>query len=72
VLIRLPTAGPTEDELVALAAAEGLALEGLGQHWHGKHSDRQGLIIGFCRPSERAYPAAVALLARVLHRALQS
>jgi GntR family transcriptional regulator/MocR family aminotransferase len=71
VLIRLPTAGPTEDELVALAAAEGLALEGLGQHWHGERPDRQGLIIGFCRPSERAYPAAVALLARVLHRALQ-
>jgi GntR family transcriptional regulator / MocR family aminotransferase len=70
-LIRLPTSGPTEDELVALAAAEGLALAGLGPHWHRRHPARQGLIIGFCRPSERAYPAAVALLARVLHRALR-
>jgi len=70
-LVRLPTAGPTEDELIALAAAEGLALAGLGEHWHGKRGDQQGLIIGFCRPSERAYPAAVALLARVLHRALR-
>ena len=70
-VIRLPSGGPTEDELIALAAAEGLALEGLGDHWHGKRADRQGLIIGFCRPSERAYPAAVALLARVLHRALR-
>jgi GntR family transcriptional regulator/MocR family aminotransferase len=70
-LIRLPTAGPSEEELMALATAEGLALEGLGRHWHGGRADRKGLIIGFCRPSERAYPAAVALLARVLHRALR-
>jgi GntR family transcriptional regulator / MocR family aminotransferase len=70
-LVRLPADGPTEDELVALAAAEGLALQGLGQHWHSPRPDEQGLIIGFSGPSERAYPAAVALLARVLRRALK-
>ena len=29
-----------------------------------------GLVIGFSKPSERAYPAAIALLARVLRRSL--
>jgi GntR family transcriptional regulator/MocR family aminotransferase len=70
-LVRLPAGGPPEEELVALAAGEGLALEGLGRHWQSERLDRPGLIIGFCAPSERAYPAAVALLARVLRRALR-
>jgi GntR family transcriptional regulator / MocR family aminotransferase len=69
-LVRLPAGGPTEDDLIQLAASEGLALEGLGPHWHGDQPGLQGLIIGFSRPSERAYPAAVSLLVRVLHRAL--
>ena len=69
-LVRLPADGPSEDEFLALADAEGLALEGLGRHWHSPRPDDQGVIIGFSAPSERAYPAAVALLARVLRRAL--
>ena len=69
-LIRLPSGGPSESELVELAAAEGLTLEGLGKHWHGDERDIQGLIIGFSRPSERVYPAAISLLVRVLQRAL--
>ncbi len=70
-LVRLPTSGPSEDEFVRLAATEGLALEGLGRHWHAEPPDQQGLIIGFARPSERAYPAAVSLLVRILRRALE-
>jgi GntR family transcriptional regulator/MocR family aminotransferase len=69
-LVRLPAGGPSENELIELAAAEGLTLEGLGSHWHGESPQPQGLIIGFSRPSERAYPAAVSLLVRVLRRAL--
>jgi len=69
-LVRLPDDGPSDDEVVELAAAEGLALEGLGRHWHSPGPHPQGLIVGFCRPSERTYPAAVALLTRVLRRAL--
>jgi GntR family transcriptional regulator/MocR family aminotransferase len=69
-LVRLPGGGPSEDELIQLAASEGLSLEGLGPHWHGDQSGAPGLIIGFSRPSEGAYPAAVSLLVRVLHRAL--
>jgi GntR family transcriptional regulator/MocR family aminotransferase len=69
-LMRLPEGGPSEDELIQLAASEGLSLEGLGPHWHGDRPGVSGLIIGFSRPSEGAYPAAVSLLVRVLHRAL--
>ncbi len=69
-LVRLPPGGPTEDELIALAASEGLALEGLRQHLHTPRPNWQGVIVGFSRPSERAYPAAVSLLARVIRRAL--
>jgi GntR family transcriptional regulator/MocR family aminotransferase len=69
-LVRLPPGGPSEDEFIQLAASEGLALEGLGEHLHTARPDWQGVIVGFSRPSERAYPAAVSLLARVLRRAL--
>ena len=55
-LVRLPSGGPTESELIELAAAEGLALEGLGQHWHGDERDMQGLIIGFSRPVRTGLP----------------
>jgi GntR family transcriptional regulator/MocR family aminotransferase len=70
--VRLPARGPSEDEVIAAAAAEGLALEGLHAHWHDDQEHPPGLLIGFSRPSERAYPAAVALLARVLGRMLKA
>ncbi len=69
-LVRLPGGGPTEAEIIELAAAEGLTLEGLGPHWHEGTAAAQGLVVGFARPSEQAYPAAVNLLARLLRRAL--
>ncbi len=62
----LPAGGPTEAEVVEAAAAQGLALEGLSEHWHDPAGRAQGVLIGFSRPTERAYPAAVALLAQVL------
>jgi GntR family transcriptional regulator/MocR family aminotransferase len=68
-LIGLPPDGPDEAELIALAADEGLKLEGSTKHWHEDQPQRQGLIIGFAHPSEQAYPAALSLLGRVLQRA---
>jgi GntR family transcriptional regulator / MocR family aminotransferase len=68
-LIGLPSDGPDEAELIALAAKEGLTLEGSTKHWHEDRPPRQGLVIGFAHPSEQAYPAALALLGRVLQRA---
>jgi GntR family transcriptional regulator/MocR family aminotransferase len=70
-LVRLPADGPSEADVVAAAQAEGLALEGLGVHWHsGTEHTGKGIVIGFSRPSEHAYPAAVAVLARVLRQTL--
>ena len=65
-LIGLPRTGPGEDELVARAAEYSLALEGMASHWHGTGPRTQGLIVGYGTPSERAYPAALDALARVL------
>ncbi len=69
-LVEIPADGPSEQEIVQLAAEEGLAIEGAAGHWHGKHALRPALLIGFAHPSEQAFPAALALLGRVLQRAL--
>jgi GntR family transcriptional regulator / MocR family aminotransferase len=68
--VRLPAGGPTEEQIIAAAAAEGLALDGMSQHWHGGSPPSAGLLIGFSKASETAYPAAVSLLVRVLRRML--
>jgi GntR family transcriptional regulator / MocR family aminotransferase len=65
-LIRLPSTGPNEQELLARAAEHGVALEGMDSHWHGEGSRTQGLIVGYGSCSERAYPAALDALASVL------
>ncbi|WP_430378287.1 PLP-dependent aminotransferase family protein [Streptomyces sp. B1-3] len=64
-----------EDEAAVLerAAAEGLAVGSLGEHWHSRESredlvvgPRQGLVVGYGTPREGAYPRALEALARVL------
>ncbi|MGW2619685.1 MocR-like pyridoxine biosynthesis transcription factor PdxR [Streptomyces sp. NPDC001500] len=60
-----------EEEVLARAAAEGLAVGGLGEHWHadgpsGAGGRPQGLVVGYGTPRERAYPEALEALARVL------
>jgi GntR family transcriptional regulator/MocR family aminotransferase len=70
VAIQLPPSGPGEDEIIAAAAAHGLAVEGLSRHWHGRPAPTAGLLIGFSKPSEAAYPAALSVLVRVLRRVL--
>ncbi len=68
--VLLPAHGPSEKDVIANAAAEGLALEGMAMHSFDDAPHVAGLLVGFSKPSERAYPAAVALLARVLRRML--
>ncbi|WP_141205838.1 MocR-like pyridoxine biosynthesis transcription factor PdxR [Streptomyces griseorubiginosus] len=72
-----------EDEAAVLerAAAEGLAVGALGEHWHSRGSreglvvgsreglvagPREGLVVGYGTPREGAYPRALEALARVL------
>ena len=66
--VLLPDQGPDDEDVVTLAAAEGLGLQALRMHWHSKASAPKGLLIGFSRPPDRAYPTAIALLASILRR----
>jgi GntR family transcriptional regulator / MocR family aminotransferase len=68
-LITLPPGGPGEGEVLARAAQHGLALQGLAAHWHEAGDHPQGIVVGFGTPSERAYPVALEVLARVLQAA---
>ncbi|NUP23245.1 MAG: PLP-dependent aminotransferase family protein [Streptomyces sp.] len=76
-----------DDEAAVLARAEaaGLAVGGLGEHWHtagggGGGSDGsgagdrgagrpQGLVVGYGTPRERVYPEALEVLGKVLEGA---
>ncbi|CAG7636656.1 Transcriptional regulator, GntR family [Actinacidiphila bryophytorum] len=67
-LVSLPEDGPDEAAVLRRAAAEGLAVGALGEHWHaqGAAGRPQGLIVGYGTPGEGAYPAALAALTRAL------
>jgi len=58
-LITLPSGGPTEHDLRAAATAHGLALGYLADRWHTPADHRQAVIVGYGRPPEHAYPAAL-------------
>ncbi|MEU6481254.1 PLP-dependent aminotransferase family protein [Streptomyces sp. NPDC047017] len=59
-----------EDDVLARAAAEGLALGRLGDHWHTPGAGRpRGLVVGYGTPRERVYPEALDVLAKVLEGA---
>jgi GntR family transcriptional regulator/MocR family aminotransferase len=45
-LISLPAAAPGEAGLLARAAQHGVAVEGLGGHWHESGEHPQGLVVG--------------------------
>ncbi|MGR6321831.1 PLP-dependent aminotransferase family protein [Micromonospora soli] len=64
--VPLRPGGPGEAEVLAAAAAHGLALSGLTEHHHEPAGQSPGLVIGYARPPAHAYPAALDLLARVL------
>ncbi|MFF4030629.1 PLP-dependent aminotransferase family protein [Streptomyces sviceus] len=56
-----------EDEaaVLARAAAEGLAVGSLREHFHAANSS-EGLVVGYGTPREGAYPEALEALVRVL------
>ena len=58
---------PFEREVVARAAERGLAIDGLERYRvPAAGDDRAGLVIGYGRPPEHAYTAALARLCTVL------
>jgi len=56
---------PDEAEVLDRAGRAGLGLEGLGEHFHGGRG-RPGVVVGFARPRDAAYPRALEVLSRVL------
>jgi len=67
-VLELPRAD-AERQLVARAAARGLALQGLASYRaEGADDDRAGLVIGYGRPAEHAYIATLDLLCEILER----
>ena len=67
-LLELP-AGVREDDVVARAGERGLSLQGLGEYAHGAHTHPPALVVGYAKPPEHAYTAAVARLVAVLREA---
>jgi GntR family transcriptional regulator/MocR family aminotransferase len=64
-LVRLPP-GQTERGTIALAARRGLAIEGLDAYRAAAFRHDPALIIGYTRPPDHAYTAALARLSAVL------
>jgi GntR family transcriptional regulator / MocR family aminotransferase len=69
VLVRLP-AGVSESDVVACAAARGLALEGLAACRAGGQELGPAVILGYATPPAHAFSASVARLCAVLAEAL--
>ena len=67
-VLRLP-AGQSEADLVAGAAAHGLAIEGLASYHTGGTSHGPALVIGYGHPAEHAFTTALARLGAVLAQA---
>ncbi|HSC01974.1 MAG TPA: PLP-dependent aminotransferase family protein [Solirubrobacteraceae bacterium] len=64
-LVTLP-AGRTEEEVIADAAARGLALLGLAGFGDGTPGHAPALVVGYAKPPEHAFTGAVARLAATL------
>jgi GntR family transcriptional regulator/MocR family aminotransferase len=65
----LPEHGPSEQQALAHAASRSVAVEGLsGFYWHTSSSDpsTQGLVIGYAKPPEHAFAAALDTLTGML------
>jgi GntR family transcriptional regulator/MocR family aminotransferase len=63
----LPEDGPSEQQALAHAAARSVALEGLSRfYWHTAPPPTQGLVIGYAKPPQHAFAAALDLLTGML------
>ncbi|MGH9069667.1 MAG: PLP-dependent aminotransferase family protein [Acidimicrobiales bacterium] len=64
-IVGLP-AGTAEADVVAAAAARGLALEGLDAYRVGPATHAPALVVGYATPPDHAYRSALAVLVNVL------
>ena len=64
-LVDLPP-GCSEADVIARAGERGLGITGLASFDHGSTHHRQALVVGYAKPPEHAFTAAVARLTAVL------
>jgi GntR family transcriptional regulator/MocR family aminotransferase len=57
---------PSEDQLIARAAARSLALTGLQPYWHGDAGGPPGVVLGYAAPAEHEYAGTIAALLATL------
>lgn len=69
VVLLLPPDGPSEDDVLGLAADERLRLEGLSRSSHVPGSHPPGLLIGYSAPAAHRYTETLGVLARILRAA---
>jgi GntR family transcriptional regulator/MocR family aminotransferase len=67
-LVELPDGLP-EEAVVTRAGERGLLLQGLGGYAHGAHTHPPALVVGYAKPPEHAFTAAIARLAALLRDA---
>jgi GntR family transcriptional regulator/MocR family aminotransferase len=67
-VLDLPADGPSEAEVLAALAADGVAADGLSRYWHRPGPRPSGLVVGFGAPAEHAFPAALEALVGALAR----
>jgi GntR family transcriptional regulator/MocR family aminotransferase len=65
-LVKLPATGPAEARIIERAAARGLALRSLSDHWQRPAEYQPRLIVGYSTPAEQVWPAALDALCEVL------
>ncbi|HTW09546.1 MAG TPA: PLP-dependent aminotransferase family protein [Acidimicrobiales bacterium] len=67
-VIELPETGPTEGSVISAAERLSVGLEGLRDHWHSQ-ARTQGIVVGYSRPPEHAWPGALGALRQALEAA---
>jgi GntR family transcriptional regulator / MocR family aminotransferase len=71
VLLELPTEGPTEDEVVRVAAGHGVRIFAMRPAWHdGLLPTPGGIAVGYAAPADHAWSDALDALIDVLRTAL--
>ena len=65
-VVELPRGAP-EDQVVARAAARGVAVEGLGGYALREHTRGPALVIGYATPPDHAYTTALARLTAAIN-----
>ncbi len=69
-LVELPLDLP-EEAVIVRAAAHGLALEGLHSYAEDLHQHAPALVVGYAKPPEHSFTAALARLSAVLNEAIR-